>query len=59
MLNNSISIENTDFEFIAGLKDLTLSDIDCIEELFTIKNVKSKLTYQIVDNPYIKIAYSL
>lgn len=65
-INNAISkaindklIENSGFEFVAGLKDLTVSDIDCIEEIFTSKNIKAKLTYQIVDNIYIKIAYSL
>ena len=46
------------FEFIAGLEDLTLSDIDCIEELSTTKNIKSKFNYQIIDNIYIKIDYS-
>ena len=44
--------KDPNFEFIAKLKDLTLLDIDCIEKMFTSK---SKLTYQIVDNMYIKI----
>ena len=55
---NDNLMRNSEFEFIAGLEDLNISDIDCIEELFTIKNIKSKLNYQIVDNIYIKIDYS-
>jgi len=51
--------KNSNFEFIVGLKDLTLSDIDSIEAIVTINNINSKLDYQIVDNIYIKIDYSL
>jgi len=47
---------NVNFEVIARLKDFTLSDIDRIEEIVAIK---SKLAYQIVDNIYIKIQYSI
>ncbi|MBA8937098.1 hypothetical protein BJV38_003539 [Clostridium beijerinckii] len=50
---------NSEVEFIAGLKDITLSDIDYIEKLSAVKNLKSKLNYQIVDNTYIKIDCSL
>ena len=56
---NDNLMKNSEFEFIAGLEELNLSDIDFIEELFNIKNLKSKLNYQIVDNIYIRIAYSL
>ena len=51
--------KNSNFEFIVELKDLTLSDIDSIEAIVTINNINSKLDYQIVDNIYIKIDYSL
>ncbi len=52
---NDTLLKNSEFEFVAGLEDLTLSDIDCINELST---VKSKFSYQIIDNTYIKINYS-
>jgi len=48
---------NSDFEFIAKLEELKLSDIECIEEMFTVKNIKPQLDYQIVDNIYVKISY--
>lgn len=51
--------KNSEFEFIAGLEDLTIADIDYIEELSITNNDSNKLTYQIVDNTYIKIDYSL
>ncbi len=51
--------KNSEVEFIAGLKDITLSDIDYIEKLSAVKNLKSKLNYQIIDNTYIKIDCSL
>ena len=51
--------KNCDFEFIIRLEELTLSDIEYIDDIFYFENVKSKLTYQIIDNIYIKIAYSL
>ena len=47
--------KNSEFEFIARLEELTLSDIDYIEELSIRENIRSKLNYQIVDNTYIKI----
>lgn len=47
---------NTNFEFIATLNDLTLSDINHIEDIVPIK---SQLAYNIVDNIYIKIQYSI
>jgi hypothetical protein len=50
--------KNSNFEVIAGLEELTLSDIECIEKLSTTKNVQFKLSYQIIDNTYIKIDYS-
>lgn len=52
---NDTLLKNSEFEFVAGLEDLTLSDIDSINELST---VKSKFSYQIIDNTYIKINYS-
>ena len=54
VIKNNLS-KNSEFEFIVGLENLTLSDIDFIEKIFTIK---SKLNYQIVDNIYIKISFS-
>lgn len=42
---NKKLIRNSNFEFIAELKDLTLSDIDYIEKFSNIKNIKSKFTY--------------
>lgn len=54
---NKKLIRNSNFEFIDELKDLTLSDIDYIEKFSNIKNIKSKFTYQIVDNIYIKITF--
>lgn len=45
---------NYDFEFIARLEELTLSDIDYIEKII---NIKSRIKYNIVDNTYIKIEY--
>lgn len=56
-INNSLS-KNLEFEFIAKLEDLTLSDIDDIEKISNVNN-KYNLTYQIIDNIYIKIYYSL
>lgn len=52
---NDTLLKKSEFEFVVGLEDLTLSDIDRINELST---VKSKFSYQIVDNTYIKINYS-
>lgn len=43
---------NYDFEFIAKLNDVTLFDIAYIEK---IVHVKSKLTYNVIDNRYIRI----
>lgn len=54
VIKNNLN-KNSEFEFIVGLENLTLSDIDFIEKIFTIK---SKLNYQIVDNIYIKISFS-
>ena len=54
VIKNNLN-KNSEFEFIVGLENLTLSDIDFIEKMFTIK---SKLNYQIVDNIYIKISFS-
>ena len=54
IIKNNLN-KNSEFEFIVGLENLTLSDIDFIEKMFTIK---SKLNYQIVDNIYIKISFS-
>lgn len=51
-------IKSSEFEFIGMLEDVTLSDIDYINELSANKNIKSKFNYQIVDNTYIKINYS-
>ncbi|EHJ01432.1 hypothetical protein CDLVIII_4941 [Clostridium sp. DL-VIII] len=56
-INNSL-LKNLEFEFIAKLEDLTLSDIDDIEKMSNVNN-KYNLTYQIIDNIYIKIYYSL
>ena len=56
---NDKLIKNSEFELIAGLEDLSIADIDCIEELSTINNINSKFNYQIIDNTYIKINYSL
>jgi hypothetical protein len=44
--------KDSDFEFIAKLNDVTLCDIDYIE-----KNIhaRSRLTYSIIDNRYIRI----
>ncbi|OOM73745.1 hypothetical protein [Clostridium sp. BL-8] len=53
-IKNSLS-KNLEFEFIAKLEDLTLSDIEKISNV----NNKYNLTYQIIDNIYIKIYYSL
>lgn len=39
-INNNLQ-KNSNFEVIAGLEDLTLSDIDCIEEMLINKNIKS------------------
>jgi hypothetical protein len=50
--------KKSEFEFIAELEDLTLSDIDYIDKISTATN-KFNLTYEIVDNIYIKIDYSL
>lgn len=58
VINDNL-MKNSEFEFIAGLEDVTISDIDCIEEFSAIKNIKSKFNYQIIDNTYIKIRYSL
>ncbi|MDG5852333.1 hypothetical protein [Clostridium beijerinckii] len=58
VINDKLKI-NSEVEFIAGLKDITLSDIDYIEKLSAVKNLKSKSNYQIVDNTYIKIDCSL
>jgi hypothetical protein len=49
--------KNSEFEFIATLEDLTIEDLDYIKELFTANNNGDKITYQIVDNAYIKIDY--
>ena len=54
IIKNNLN-KNSEFEFIVGLENLTLSDIGFIEKMFTIK---SKLNYQIVDNIYIKISFS-
>ena len=54
VIKNNLN-KNSEFEFIVGLEDLTLSDIGFIEKMFAIK---SKLNYQIVDNIYIKISFS-
>lgn len=43
---------NSNFEFIAKLNDVTLFDLACIEK---IVHVSSKLTYSIIDNMYIRI----
>ena len=53
IIKNNLN-KNSEFEFIVGLENLTLSDIDFIEKMLTIK---SKLNYQIVDNIYIKISF--
>jgi hypothetical protein len=53
VINENLN-KNSDFEFIAGLENLTLSDIDYIERMFTIE---AKLNYQIIDNIYIRIEY--
>ncbi|WP_297422069.1 hypothetical protein [Clostridium sp.] len=58
VINDNLS-KNSEFEFIARLGDLTLLDMYYIEKQSTIKNIKSKLTYQIIDNSYIKIQYFL
>ncbi|NRT70657.1 hypothetical protein [Clostridium beijerinckii] len=58
VMNDKLKI-NSEVEFIVGLKDITLSDIDYIEKLSSVKSFKSKLNYQIVDNTYIKIDCSL
>ncbi len=57
VINDNL-MKNSEFEFIVKLEDVTISDIDCINELSTIKNIKSKFSYQIIDNTYIKIRYS-
>ncbi|EKQ58225.1 MULTISPECIES: hypothetical protein [unclassified Clostridium] len=57
-INENLS-KNSEFEFIARLGELTLLDMYYIEKQSTIKNIKSKLTYQIIDNSYIKIQYFL
>lgn len=44
--------KNSDFEFIAKLNDVTLSDLAYIEKMV---RVRSKLTYTIIDNRYIRI----
>ena len=54
VIKNNLN-KNSEFDFIVGLENLTLSDIDFIEKMVTIK---SKLNYQIVDNIYIKISFS-
>lgn len=44
--------KNSDFELVAKLNDVTLFDIAYIER---IVQVRSKLTYTVIDNRYIRI----
>lgn len=57
IINDNL-MRNSEFEFIVRLEDVTISDIDFINELSAIKNIKSKFSYQIIDNTYIRIHYS-
>lgn len=57
VINDNVA-KNSEFEFVAGLGDLTLGDMDYIEKISTINSRKSKVNYQIIDNTYIKIHYS-
>lgn len=58
VINDNLA-KNSEFEFVVGVKDLTLLDIYCIENLSATKNIQSKLSCKIIDNTYIKIAYSV
>lgn len=58
VINDNLA-KNSEFEFVVGVKGLTLLDIYCIENLSTTKNIQSKLSCNIIDNNYIKIAYSV
>lgn len=51
--------KKSEFEFVTELGDLTLADMYYIEKISTISSVKAKFNYQIINNTYIKIHYSV
>ena len=58
MINEAIKDyinKKTNFEFDIELSALTLENFENIDSIFRKNNLLSKMTYEIIDNTYIKI----
>jgi hypothetical protein len=58
VINDNLA-KNSEFEFVAELGDLTLADMYYIEKISIINNIKAEFNYQIINNTYIRIHYSV